>query len=393
MEHATPILVSLGLVLYGLVSRRLSAGVITAPIVFVLFGLLGGPGAHVLALPMDHAFVHVLAEATLILVLFADASRIDLRVLRRDLGVPVRLLGIGLPLTIAAGAVVAHLMFPDLTLWECATLAAVLAPTDAALGQAVVSSPSVPLALRQSLSVESGLNDGIALPAVLLFGCLASDSDLGSGYWVQFALTQIGFGPLVGIAVGALGGLSLAWANGRGWVDPPMQRVSALALAFLAYALAEGIGGNGFIAAFVAGAAFGYTAKEALHPVHEFLEAEGSLLMLFVFLLFGAELAYPAAAEATPAVWIYVALSLTVIRMLPVALSVMGAKLPARDVLFLGWFGPRGLATILFGLLILDRTRMPHVEFIAQVAMAAALASVFAHGLTAAPAVRRYDAA
>jgi NhaP-type Na+/H+ or K+/H+ antiporter len=337
--------------------------------------------------------IHVLAELTLVLVLFGDAARIDLRALREELGLPMRLLGIGLPLTILAGALIGKLVLPNLTWLEAAALGAILAPTDAALGQAVVSAPSVPLRIRQALNVESGLNDGIALPVVLIFAALAS---MGGGEgrsaadWVQFAALQVTLGPLAGVTVAWIGGRLITWSDSREWMDGRFARLAGISLALLSFASAELIGGNGFIAAFVAGMTLGNSQRGKCEYLYSFLEAEGQLLTLLVFLLLGLSFAWPTLAESDGNMWLYAALSLTVVRMVPVAISMIGSGLRPPSVLFLGWFGPRGLASLLFAILILEEAALPHGQLVFDVVILTVLGSVFAHGMSAAPAATWY---
>lgn len=382
--------------LFASSARRLTARWLTAPILFVAFGaLLGDNGLGWIGLAGLEPVLDPLAEVTLIVILFGDASRIRLEALRREAGLPIRMLVFGLPLTILLGAVAARLLFPQLSVWEAAALGAVLAPTDAALGQAVVSSEAVPLRVRQALNVESGLNDGIALPVVLVFTALAVATAEGAASadtvsWLGFWVLQVVLGPLAGAALGAGGGWLLSRAVAADWTDESFVRIGGLALALLAYFGAEEIGGNGFMAAFVAGMAFGNVAHDVSHHVHAFLEAEGQLLMLLVFVALGALLVPPALARLTPTVGLYVLLSLTVVRMLPTALALAGSGARAQTVAFLGWFGPRGLATLLFGMVILEAHAIPNRAFLFDVAILTVLASVFAHGLTAGWAARRY---
>ena len=379
---------------YGLVSKRLERTIITPPMAFVVLGLVfGGGSLSALGMQADQGVIHALAEVTLVLVLFGDAARIDFRVLRSELGLPARLLGIGLPLTILAGSLFAKLLFPTITWLEAATLGAVLAPTDAALGQAVVSAPVVPLRIRQALNVESGLNDGIALPVVLIFAALAS---IGGGEgrsateWAQFAVLQVTLGPLAGVVVAWVGGKLIAWSNERDWMDGRFARLAGIALALLAFAGAERIGGNGFIAAFVAGATLGNSQRGKCEFLYTFLEAEGQLLTLLVFLLLGLSLSWPALAESNVITWLYVALSLTLVRMVPVAISTIGSGLRPPTVLFLGWFGPRGLASLLFAILIVEEAGLPHADLVFNVVILTVLGSIFAHGMSAAPGARWY---
>lgn len=396
MESVAFIVVAAIILGFGLISGRVQNSILTAPIVFAGLGLaVGGDGLGWVDLHVDDSVIHTLAELTLVLVLFTDATRINLKLLRREHDLPVRLLLIGMPLTILFGTAIAAGLFPQLTLWEAALIAAVLAPTDAALGQAVVSSPRVPVRIRQALNVESGLNDGIALPLVLLFmsACASAvPGEGGSEYWLKFAARQITLGPLVGIAVGWAGAKLVTLGTRSGWMSHTFQHLSSLGLALLAFAGAEVIGGNGFIAAFCAGLTLGNTATQGICDcLYEFAEAEGQLLTLLVFLVFGAvmlpmaggHLSWPAAA--------YGALSLTVIRLLPVALSLVGAGLRTETVLFLGWFGPRGIASILFGLLVVEGSILPHREEIFIVVLVTVAMSIVAHGVTASPGASWYS--
>jgi NhaP-type Na+/H+ or K+/H+ antiporter len=387
------LVVAVFVVAYGLVSGRLEGTPVTPPMLFVGFGLLAGPPAlGLVELDLDNEAVRVLAEATLVLVLFTDAARIDLRVLRREYHLPARLLGIGLPLTVLAGTLAAVVLFDGLELWEAAVLAAVLAPTDAALGQVVVTSPEVPLRVRQGLNVESGLNDGLALPAVtVLVAAAASAEDLGGpGSWGVFAAEQVGYGVLVGVLVGTVGGRLIDAAARRGWMSEAFRQVATLAVAAAAYALSETVGGNGFIAAFTAGLAFGTVARGICQSVYDFTEEEGQLLTLLTFLVFGVAVVGPRLDELTWQVAAYAVLSLTVVRMLPVALSLLGSRMRADTVLFLGWFGPRGLASILFGLLVVEESGVAGADTIFLVMGWTVLLSVLSHGVTAAPLARRY---
>ena len=261
MEHLGITLLAVFVFAFGLISKRLQSTSLTAPMIFAAFGVIVGPlGFGLVELDTDSDVLRSLAEATLVLVLFADASVIDLQALRKNLNVPLRLLGIGLPLSIVLGTLAASVLFPNLSVWHAALIAAILAPTDAALGQAVVSNPGVPSRIRQALNVESGLNDGICLPFVFMFLALAAgDHSQPLAYWAEFAVAQLVLGPMAGIAVGFAGAKSINRAVRSSWISPAFQRLSSLVLALLSFCFAEWIGGNGFIAAFVAGITFGNT--------------------------------------------------------------------------------------------------------------------------------------
>lgn len=399
MESLGFVAVAVGVVLFALVSRRLESSVVTPPMVFAVFGLaIGSAGLGWLEVGDDmesgHGFVHGLAEITLILVLFSDAARIDLRALKADHNLPVRMLVIGMPLAIIAGTAVALLLPLGLSLWEAALLAALMAPTDAALGQAVVSNPKVPARIRQALNVEGGLNDGIALPLVFLFACLAgaahSVEDIN---WATFAGAQLGFGPLAGIVIGGAGAWALDTSALKGWISETYEGLAMLAIAFLSFAGAELIGGNGFIAAFVAGLVFGNFLRDRCRFVFEFAEAEGQLLVLLVFMVFGAALLPEAIGALNSHGWaavVFAVLALTLVRMVPVAVALAGTGLRWQSILFLGWFGPRGLASILFALFVLEQVTMGLGHMILSITVMTVAISIFAHGITAAPLARLY---
>jgi NhaP-type Na+/H+ or K+/H+ antiporter len=394
MDPLSLVVIAVALTAYGAISKRAERTPLTPPIFFVTVGVaLGGDGLGWIDLDVDGTTMHALAELTLVLVLFTDASRIDLACLRREESLPARLLGIGLPLTILAGTGAALVLLPGLGPFEALLLAAILAPTDAALGQAVVSNPLVPLRIRQSLNVESGLNDGIALPAVLILASLAGAREEGGDfvYWLRFAALALTLGPLVGVAVGYFGGRLVERGTRAGWINGPFERLSALGLALLAFAGAEVIGGNGFIAAFAAGLTLGNSARSICGCIHEFGEAEGQLFTLVVFLVFGAVMVPDALAHGVGGdVLLYALLSLTVVRMLPVAVSLIGSGLAPATVAFLGWFGPRGLASILFALLIVEGGRLSSGALVESTVVLAVLMSTFLHGVTAYPLARRY---
>ncbi len=394
MDSLSFVIIALGILGFGLISQRIQKSVLTPPMLFVAFGLLVARALGVVELEIEDPLIQTLAELTLILVLFSDASRIDLGRLRREHNLPVRLLSVAFPLTILFGAVAAVMFFPGLTMWEAAVMAVVLAPTDAAVGQAVVSIREVPVRIRQALNVESGLNDGLALPIFLVLLSLAGAAEHVEplSYWIRFTVLQLLLGPAVGVGIGYFGGRMVETGSRAKWISHAFQDLSALGLSLLAFALAELIGGNGFIAAFAAGLTLGNTSRTICTCVYEFAEAEGQLLTLLIFMVFGAVMAPLVFEHLTWRVALYALVSLTVVRMAPVALSLLGAQLQPDTVLFLGWFGPRGIATILFSLLMLERSSLPGQETILVVAMTTVLLSIFAHGLTAYPGAKWYAA-
>lgn len=383
------LILSLVMLGYGLLSRRLSRLWVSPAMAFVAAGLLLGQGGlgWLSGTPYTGA-IHVLAEAVLVLVLFTDAVRIDMRVLRSEYRFPSRLLGIGLPVAVVLGAGAAWLILPGFDVWQAALVAAVLAPTDAALNSAVVTNRTLPVRIRQTLNVESGLNDGLALPLVLMFAALAASSPGGGNSaadWVWFAARQISIGGAAGVIVGTLGGWALRRADTHRWMTPTYQRLSVLALAALAFLGAETVTGNGFIAAFVSGLCFGAIAREQCPTVHEFAEREGQLLAMLTWTLFGAVIAGPRLGDIGWTTIGYAIASLALVRIAAVSIAMIRSRLHPETVLFLGWFGPRGLASILFALLVVERTGIPAADDIMTVVSATVLISVYAHGLTATP--------
>ena len=376
---------------YAAVARRLSGTVVTAAIVFTTAGLLmGDDGVGWFQAQVTSTQLHVLTTSTLTVVLFGDASRIDLRALRREYAVPTRLLGIGLPLTILAGTAVGLVVLDGFTLWPAALLAAILAPTDAALGQATVTDPRVPTRIRQGLNVESGLNDGLCVPLVAIFLALAEAEEGVSGKSAAIVIAEeIGFGLLGGLAAGVLGAVVLDQARRRDWVDGPGRQVLLLAVPALAFGIADALGGSGFIAAFVAGIVFGQTARTHVPEPH-LVEQVGAVLTMVTFLAFAATVLGPALGELDASVVLYAVLSLTVVRMVPVAIALVGTGARRPTVAFAGWFGPRGLASIVFALELLDTQGMTDTGTIAAVVAVTVAFSVYLHGFTAAPWTTAY---
>jgi NhaP-type Na+/H+ or K+/H+ antiporter len=325
-------------------------------------------------------------------VLFSDASRIDLRGLRRGAGVPVRLLGIGLPLTIALGTVVAAAVFGELSFEEALILAVVLAPTDAALGQAVVVHPRVPQRIRQGLNVESGLNDGICVP--LLFAAIALadvESEVSGGRGAgTLLLEEIGYGALGGIAAGLVGAAIVVVAGRRDLIAGPWRQVIPVAATALAYGIAIALDGSGFIAAFVAGAVFRGALGRDPEELNRLTEEVGGILSGVTFVLFGAVLLGPALERLTWEIALYAVLSLTLVRMLPVAVAMVGSRARAPTVAFLGWFGPRGLASIVFAVIVVEESNLAHESVLILTTYVTVGLSVLAHGVTAAPLAARY---
>lgn len=395
-EHELLIFLALLIFSFGLFSKLAERHWITGPMVFMTVGILGSSiGADFLEMSPEIGPIKLIAEITLVLVLFTDASLLNIEALRKAPShIPTRLLLIGLPLTMVFGAALGVLFFPSAGFVAVILMALILSPTDAALGQAVVKNEKVPLNVRQSISVESGLNDGIALPPILVcLALLGAEAGHQEGSWHTYMIQQVTLGPLAGLAVGWIGGTAMQRVVDNDWADETFQRIAALPLAIIAYALAESVGGNGFIAAFVAGIGLNLStaSNRTSHRMQEFAEAEGTLLMLVVFLIFGLTMVPVAITHWGPRELLYALASLTVVRMVPVAISLMGTKLDWQTVAFIGWFGPRGIASILYLLMTIAAIGVEGNEQILSVIVLTVVISVFAHGLSAVPFSTLYE--
>lgn len=390
LEHPIFLFTLALILLFGLFSKAAEKTMVTAPMVFVTAGIvLSFFLTEEVKQNVQAPWVKLVAELTLILVLFVDSSTLDLQALMKDRHLPIRLLLIGLPITMIVGILLAIGFYPDENIWLLALMALILSPTDAALGLAVVTSERVPLRIRQAINVESGLNDGFALPPILI--CLAVLSgEAGDRNWGLFTVEQFVFGPLVGGLVGWIGGKLLEESAKRSWMNETFQRLASLSIAVLAYAGAEMIHGNGFIAAFFAGMFLGTTRKIYRERIHGFGEAFGQVLVLFVFLLTGAILVPLSWPHWDWTALAYAALSLTLIRMIPVALSLLGAGLDKGTILFLGWFGPRGIASILYLLMAVLQIGTEGHRQIFSVITLTVLLSIFLHGMSAVPFSRMF---
>jgi len=376
--------------LYSISAGRLERTPINGAIVFTAFGLVFGPlGLGFLSLAVDTEGLRTLAELTLALVLFTDAANADLGVLKKSIGIPQRLLLIGLPLTILLGFGVGVLLFDGLGLLEIAILATMLAPTDAALGKAVVTNESVPDRIRQGLNVESGLNDGICVPILFVFLAVAAESGGGDSTTVlalKLIGEEIGIGLAVGIGLTAAGSWLLRTCAGRGWVTETWRQLPVVALAVASFALAQLLGGSGFIAAFAGGLLFGWLAKDHKHGLLLAAEGTGDTLALLTWVIFGSAVIGKAIGSFSWDVVLYAVLSLTLVRMLPVFLVLAGTGFRTDEKLFMGWFGPRGLASIVFGVIVLNEN-LPGGGTLAMTVVCTILLSVIAHGLSAIPLV------
>lgn len=382
--------------LYAAFSGRLRQSIITGPMIFLVFGVLVGPqGFDWLDFSLGNSAVEGIFEVTLALVLFVDASEIDLGALRWQFGLPGRMLVIGLPLVMLLGAGAAMLLFPGVDLIGIVLIAVILSPTDAALGQAVVSNHRVPIAIRQGLKVESGLNDGLALPVLIVVVILQQAQGVADPVelFLETLLEEVGFGLVAGVVVGVLGGYLIKWSATNRWATPNSLGITEIATAAIAYAFATHLHGSAFIAAFVAGLVVGHLTRDVPEEAEYFGHDLVEIASMIAFATFGGAVFGPALGDLTVQVVVYAALSLTLVRMIPVATSFLGTRLNWRTTLFCGWFGPRGVASVLFAYLVvregLDFEGSEVVE--ATVTWTVAF-SVFLHGISAWPLSNKYGA-
>lgn len=379
---------------YTLLSGRVQRTPLSSSLLFLLSGWLLGPDAlGWLNIHVQSEDLRTVTEFSLALILFTDAADAQLSVLRNSARLPIRLLSLALPLSIILGSALAYWLFPVFTLLEACLLGVCLAPTDAALGQPVVTNQQVPATIREDLSAESGLNDGICVPFLLFLLSLAvASTSAVPGHADQlgrFFAGQIGGGVLVGTAVAFLACTARDACSRRGWIASDWRPVLAVAVAILCFMLAQLIGGSGFIACFCGGLMMGGLTRNSKEEQLAAAQGTGEVLSAITWLVFGTTVLGRALAAITPLNVLYAVLSLTLVRMLPVALATLGLGLRPATVLFVGWFGPRGLASIVFAVMLLD-AGVPHGHELADIIAITITMSVLAHGLSAQELARRY---
>jgi NhaP-type Na+/H+ or K+/H+ antiporter len=381
---------------YGLVTVRAERAGLSRPLVFVAAGVVAAATGVVnpLSSGKPSSLLLDVAEIALALVLFADASRVSATAVRRSAGLPFRLLGPGMLLSIGLGTLIGLWLFGAIDGWECAALAAILAPTDAALGAAVVEDARVPQRIRQALNVEAGLNDGLAVPFLLLFiaGATVTEGFHPASFWGVTALQKVGIGVLAGVVVGAVAGELVRRARAAGWSSVTSEQLAMAGATVALFVFTEQLGGSGFIAAFVGGLAAGSRLRSERKAALAFSDEQGAVLAAFVFFalgLFAAKLY----EQITWQECVYAVLSLTLVRMLPVAIALAGSGLRARTVVFMGWFGPRGLASVVLALTVFEEdNRLPHVDVLVMTTLITVVLSIVAHGFSAAWMSGRYGA-
>jgi NhaP-type Na+/H+ or K+/H+ antiporter len=380
------------LLAWALVAGRLARWSITAPLAMVVAGVALTAGSNpVFTIDLETSSFEHTVEVVLAILLFVDATETPGGIFGREPKLTARLLGVALPMTLLAALGVGFLLLPGTGFWMLAVLATVVVPTDFAPAAALIRDRRVPARLRDLLNVESGLNDGLIAP-IFLF-CLAAAKAQDSSHIAVTALADAVPAVLVAIAVGTVVGfvgaklLSRSWR--RHWTQPTALRLGVAALPLLTYGLAIVLHGNGFVAAFVAGAFFALATRELPEDALNLTEDVGMLLSLVVWFIFGRAINQVAGGITWRVAW-YAVLVVTVMRVVPVMLSLLGTSISRRDALFLGWLGPRGLATIVFGLLAFVELTGADADLVADVMVATVVLSIVLHGLCYGPLAALY---
>lgn len=375
---------ALGVFGYSLIAKRIESSYISSPIIYVVGGYFLGHFGY-LGANSDIHDLRLLADLTLALILFADAANSNKKVLKQTASVPARMLLIGLPGAILLGTLLAAVLFSQLSIIEAAILGTMLAATDAALGKAVISDQSVPEPVREGLNVESGLNDGLCVPILLLLIALTSHGESVTASEAMLLMAEeLGIGMAVGLSFSFVGAKLLQYCAVRGWVSEVWLQLTVGALAIASFAVAQTLHGSGYIAAFTGGMLFGHLSQKSTHKLVLSMEGSGELLAMLTWLLFGAVVITAVFDLFTPSILLYVALSLTFVRMIPVFLSFTGTKVSSRERLFMGWFGPRGLASVVFCVIVID-AEVTNAHFISLVVVCTVFVSLILHGVTAKP--------
>ena len=379
------------LLAYSLIAGRLKDSVLTPPMIFLTIGLLVSPMAlGIVAFQENRELIVIYAEIALSIALFSDAATVDFGTVRKN-RLPLRLLFLGLPLSIGLGTILSLMTFTDLSLGEAGIIGAILAPTDAALGQTILHNKHVPIGIREALDVESGPNDGGSIPFFALFITLAQEEAgrMTFSTWILFSIEQIGLGIIIGAIIGFVGAVLINRSIRLNWISSKRRPLALIVLALLSFFVADIVGGSGFISAYIAGLAVAAYRANITVELVEYAEVEGEALSLGVFFLLGLAFAF-LVPEITWLIVIYAVLSLTVVRMLPVWISLIGTRLRARDKLFMGWFGPRGLASVVLAIIAIGQYEsIPGMSTVVAVALLTVVISVYAHGISAAPLANR----
>ncbi len=396
MHYTTPLVLAVLVLGYAVVSERVNRSFIAPALIFLLLGMGLGPfGLGVLEAGAGTEGYTVLAQLALTMILFNQAAKLRLDRIRLHGPVTLRLLIVGIPLTVLLGALTATVLLPVLPWWEAVCVAAIVAPTEAALIEALLEDRRIPERVRHALSVESGFYDGFALAILLTALALASEHTENAGpsnvNWVWFMFSTEFASLLAGGAVGLLGGLVVAWSRRHEWMSDTWAQLATLALAFVCFELGERIEASGFVAAFTGGLAFSFITRRRTEEdiPTQVSDATAQLLELLVFAMFGAFAVIDGWLRADWRVVLFAVLALFVVRIAVVLIALARTDLPMSDRWFIGWFGPRGIGTVVLGLLVVNRGEIQNTELISTVVVVTVTLSLLLHSLTVAPGIRR----
>lgn len=376
---------------YSVVSGLIKRWYLAPGLIFVLAGMVLGPfGFGVIDIGTDTVSFTIVAQLALTVILFNQAAQLDVSAMFQRREITFRLLVVGIPLALVLGTLTALLVLPVMPLWEAVCLAAIVAPTEVALIDALLEDTRIPERVRHALSAESGFYDGFALATVLAALALASErADPDAGRWTQFLIRTELVSVIVGVVIGAVGGLVIARSRVRGWMSDTWAQLATLAIALVCFQMGEGLHGSGFVAAFAGGLAFAFMARRAdVTPDMQVSDAAGQLLELMVFAMFGSQAVIAGWQDAGWRVVVFAVVALFAVRLIAVSLALIRCDLPARDRLFIGGFGPRGIGTLVLGLLLLERGQIQQFELITQVVVVTVTLSLVLHSLLAWPGIR-----
>ncbi|MCU1701742.1 MAG: hypothetical protein JWR34_7805 [Mycobacterium sp.] len=391
MTTNTAFVLTLLVLCYAVVSGLVKRWYLAPALIFVLFGIILGPFVFdVIDIGTDAASFTVVAQLALTVILFNQAVQLDLSVVFRRREVSFRLLVIGIPLALALGTLTAVVVLPVMPLWEAVCLAAIVAPTEVALIDALLEDKRIPERIRRALSTESGFYDGFALAAMLAALALASEqADPDASRWTLFLVRTEVVSVVVGLAIGAIGGVVIARSQKREWMSDTWAQLATLAVALVCFQVGEGLHGSGFVAAFAGGLAFAFMAKRiGVPPETQVSDAAGQLLELMVFAMFGSYAVVVGWRDADWRVVLFAVLALLAVRTIAVSVALIRSALPARNRLFIGWFGPRGIGTLVLGLLVVERGQIEQESLITQVVVVTVTLSLVVHSLSAWPGIR-----
>lgn len=383
MDYLVFILLTASLLGYSLFGRFFSRILITGPILMILVGIF----SSVLSVnPIQTLSFNVLkqfSELTLAIILFSDAAHAKLRVLKHHYKTPLLLLLVALPLSFVVGTVFAYWLFPELGFVLAAFIAIILTPTDAALGRTVLVSRYVSSEVKEAINVESGLNDGLCVPLfIALLWLVTNTSEITGAEAALLFISELGIAVLVAVTLLPMLMWCIEKAQQKQLMSAQVSSFSLVFIAVLVFGTAQFLHGSGFFAAFIAGLIFDWRYKhETKHTWLKDIEEIGDTLSLIVWFLVGLAFTYLFKLGFSWQVIAYALLSLTIVRIVPVFISLVFSTQNVKEKGLLAWFGPRGLASVVFVMLAVEH-KVPNADLVLQVSLTTILVSVVLHGVT-----------